>query len=107
MPLSHCFSAAKAEERLETQQLRGSSVSFSGALVAAMPAFGDNEVGEFVVPLPAHVNRSSVNGLFAAIDLEGEFRTEPAESSWEGLEEEQDRLDRALSGLIGLGVVTR
>jgi hypothetical protein len=96
-----------AEERLEVQadgagiaeQLEASQ----GKRYAGV--WFDNQSGEFVVPTVAGADRSSVAAGLAASDLEGDFRIQPAQSSWDELEAAQVRIDNALLSLIEEGLV--
>jgi trypsin len=65
----------------------------------------DNESGEFVVPVLADANPTSISSLLSASELEGDFRTKPVSSSWDELEAAQKRINSALAELIEEGLV--
>ncbi len=100
-------SPAIAEDRLETQELGVAIVeelkeNLGGAYSGV---WFDNAKGEFVVPLTPQASRLSVSAQLAAAELQGDFRTAPAQSSWSELVAAQDRLDRALIESIADGRV--
>jgi len=97
------ISQATAEERLETQQ-RG--IGLAGELQAVLGAksyagvWFDNEIGEFVIPLPPGARKAAVAAVLAADGLETDYRTTTASSNWGHLEAAQERLDEALQEQI-------
>jgi Repeat of unknown function (DUF346) len=60
----------------------------------------DNESGEFVVPVLAGVDSTSVTNLLEGDGLESDFRIRHVQSSWGELEAAHERLDKALLPLI-------
>jgi hypothetical protein len=102
-------SIERAEEVLELQH-HGAEVDIVGQLENRLGeryagVWFDNRAGEFVVPLVAGTDSSSVEALFVELDLQDGFRSERARYDWSQLEADQERLDRKLTHLAGQGLV--
>lgn len=98
----HGVSAQVAARNLATQQ-RGTGIVQRLEAVQDDRYAGvwfDNEAGEFVVPVLGERSRASAKATLATAGLTGNYRTVPAEHSWEELKAAHTRLDAELSQLV-------
>jgi hypothetical protein len=99
----------QAEETLETQAT-GAEGDIAGRLQEGLGSryagiWFDNQAGEFVVPVLGGAARAEARNELMAAELQGEYRTVSAQSSWAELEAAQEPLNQALFGLMSDGMI--